>query len=292
MTDITILDGSIGQELVHRHGQPPTPHWSTSVMLDNPDLVADLHADYFAAGADIATTNAYAVLPDRLEKYGHADKLEALLETAARIARDARDAHGAGRVAASLGPLGASYRSDLTYTADEALALYRPVVEVQAPMVDLFLAETVSALSQVRNLVSVTAALTDKPVWIAVSTDDGDGSVLRSGEPLADVLPLVAADHVQAVLVNCTRPEVVGDALAVLRGAGKPLGAYANGFTRISEGFLKDAPTVDSLTARKDLSPTAYADFAEGWAEAGATIIGGCCEVGPAHIAELKRRFG
>jgi homocysteine S-methyltransferase len=45
------------------------------------------------------------------------------------------------------------------------------------------------------------------------------------------------------------------------------------------------------LSARRDLDPNAYADFADGWATNGATIIGGCCEVGPAHIAELARRL-
>ena len=113
MSEITLLDGSIGQELVHRHGKPPTPHWATSVMLENPDLVADLHRDYFAAGAMVATTNTYAVLPDRLEAYGGTEHLEALLAVAGRMAAGARDANGSGQVAGSLGPLGASYRTDL-----------------------------------------------------------------------------------------------------------------------------------------------------------------------------------
>ena len=292
MTEITILDGSIGQELVHRHGKPPTPHWSTSVMLENPDLVAQLHRDYFAAGAEIATTNTYAVLPDRMEKFGGADQLEALLETAARIARDARDAHGSGRVAASLGPLGASYRPDLRFTDEQAVALYAPVVQVQAAYVDLYIAETVSSVEAAGNCVHAMTRLTDKPCWLALSTDDDDGTRLRSGEPLADALAVLDHDRVEAVLINCTRPESVAEALKILSASGKPIGAYANGFTRITQAFLSDAPTSDTLTARKDLSPEAYADFAQTWVEAGATIIGGCCEVGPAHIAELKQRFG
>jgi S-methylmethionine-dependent homocysteine/selenocysteine methylase len=93
------------------------------------------------------------------------------------------------------------------------------------------------------------------------------------------------------VLINCSRPEAVAAALEIIKGFGKPFGAYANGFTRISEGFLKDAPTVDALEQRTDLGPEAYADFAMGWVGQGATIVGGCCEVGPAHIAELARRL-
>ena len=60
----------------------------------------------------------------------------------------------------------------------------------------------------------------------------------------------------------------------------------------ITKAFLGEKPTVDALKVREDVTPSRYADFAEGWVEIGATILGGCCEVGPAHIAELKRRFG
>ena len=93
------------------------------------------------------------------------------------------------------------------------------------------------------------------------------------------------------MLINCARPEVIGQALEIIKGFGRPYGAYANGFTTISDGFLKDAPTVDSLEQRKDLTPTAYADFTDQWIAQGATIVGGCCEVGPAHIAEIAKRL-
>ena len=61
MTDNTLLDGGMGQEQVARSGDEPTPLWATRVMLDHPGLVRDIHADYFAAGATIATTNTYAI---------------------------------------------------------------------------------------------------------------------------------------------------------------------------------------------------------------------------------------
>jgi S-methylmethionine-dependent homocysteine/selenocysteine methylase len=66
-------------------------------------------------------------------------------------------------------------------------------------------------------------------------------------------------------------------------------GAYANGFTAIDG--LKPGGTVDALEARRDLSPAAYADFAMSWVEQGASIVGGCCEVGPAHIRCLRERL-
>ncbi len=66
MSDITLLDGGMGQELVHRAGDRPTPLWSTQVMVDHPGLVSQVHADYAAAGATVQTTNTYAIHHDRL----------------------------------------------------------------------------------------------------------------------------------------------------------------------------------------------------------------------------------
>jgi S-methylmethionine-dependent homocysteine/selenocysteine methylase len=92
-------------------------------------------------------------------------------------------------------------------------------------------------------------------------------------------------------LINCSRPEAVADGLAILKTFGLPFGAYANGFTKISQEFLVDAPTVDALEQRQDLGPKDYASFAMGWVAQGATIVGGCCEVGPDHIAELATQL-
>jgi S-methylmethionine-dependent homocysteine/selenocysteine methylase len=80
-------------------------------------------------------------------------------------------------------------------------------------------------------------------------------------------------------------------AIDALSGAGLPFGCYANGFVRITEEFLKDKPTVDALSSRPDMVPDLYADFAEHWVGQGATIIGGCCETTPAHIAAVAARL-
>ena len=70
---ITLLDGGMGQELVKRAGKA-TSLWSIQALIDDPDMVRAVHDDYFAAGADVATTYSYSVLPDRLETHGIADK--------------------------------------------------------------------------------------------------------------------------------------------------------------------------------------------------------------------------
>ncbi|WP_164660813.1 homocysteine S-methyltransferase family protein [Tropicibacter sp. Alg240-R139] len=288
MADITLLDGSIGQELVKLSGDRATPLWSTRVMIDYPALVGDVHKSYFDAGATVATTNTYAVHRSRLVRVDMEDQLPDLIETALSQAERARESKG--QIAASLGPLLASYRPDLNPDPDEAAQKFSELADMMKDRVDLFLLETVCSVQEAEGALRGVEGK-GKPVWLALSVRDDDGTHLRSGEALADIAPLIEQFDPHAVLINCSRPEAIPAALDIVKGFGRPFGAYANGFTRISEGFLKDAPTVDALEQRTDLAPEAYAAQAMGWVVQGASIVGGCCEVGPEHIAELARQL-
>jgi len=290
MTDITLLDGGMGQELLARSGDAPTPLWATQVMADHPGLVQAVHRDYFAAGASVATTNTYAIHHDRLERFGQDHRFAALHAQALAEATAARAAHGGGRIAGSLGPLGASYRSDVMPEHQKAVALFSEVAGLLAPHVDLLIAETVASLAQARAVLQ-GAGTSGRPVWLSVTVDDADGRLLRSGEAVADLAPILAAGRARAVLANCSAPEAMAAALAIFRGFGLPFGAYANGFQQINKEFLKDSPTVDVLHARAEMTPALYSDFALRWVDMGATIIGGCCETTPAHIAMIAGRL-
>jgi S-methylmethionine-dependent homocysteine/selenocysteine methylase len=286
VSEIVLLDGGMGQELIHRAGDRPTPLWSTQVMMDHPGMVQAVHGDYFAAGATVATTNTYCIHHDRLLNAGMDGQFRALHQAALGEAKAARMAVGHGRIAGSIGPLVASYRPDVHPPHAEAVAKYAEVAREIAPHVDLIICETVASLAHARAVLegALTVGL---PVWLSVTVDDRDGSRLRSGEAVADVCAIGAG--AQALLANCSAPEAMAAALDALKGAGKPFGAYANGFTQITADFLKPSPTVDALSARRDLTPEVYAAYAMGWVAQGATIVGGCCEVGPAHINELAR---
>ncbi|MGD8366187.1 MAG: homocysteine S-methyltransferase family protein [Desulfobacterales bacterium] len=288
--NITILDGGMGQELLARSPKKPTGLWATQVLLDAPDLVEAVHRDYFAAGADIATTNTYAIHRDRLAPFGVEERFESLHRLACRLAVSARDGHGSGRVAGSLGPIGWSYRPDLAPPVEKAAALYAEIARVQEPYVDLLLCETMASVEQARGA-AMGAGAVNKPTWLSVTVDDKDGTRLRSGEPVTAVLPLIAEFDIAALLVNCSVPEAVGQAIPLLADQGVPVGGYANGFAGIPDAFKKRGATADRLEKRENLGPAVYADFAEGWIRDGATLVGGCCEVGPAHIRELAARL-
>jgi len=285
MSQITLLDGGMGQELIHRAGDRPTPLWSTQVMVDHPGMVAGVHRDFASAGATVATTNTYAIHHDRLNGTGMEEEFAALH---ARALEEVADT-GAKRTAGSIGPLAASYRPDLHPPLDVAIPLYAEIAAQLAPSCDLLIGETIASVLHAEAVLKAAQG-TGKPVWLAFTVDDTDGTRLRSGEPLADAIP-VAQSGAEAVLVNCATPEAIPAALDILATSGLPYGAYANGFEKISDGFLQDKPTVDALTLRKDFTPQAYADHALAWVDQGATLIGGCCEVGPAHIAEIARRL-
>jgi homocysteine S-methyltransferase len=288
--EITLLDGSIGQELVKRSGDRATPLWSTRVMIEKPEIVNEVHAAYFNAGATVATTNTYAVLYDRLKTADLKDQRFELWETAMTAATAARDAHGSGRVAGSIGPLIASYRPDLCPPPDQAAELYGEIIETIGPQVDVLLIETMCSVDQADGAMRA-AKKSDRPIWLALSVDDFDGTKLRSGENLKDVRPMLDRHQPDAILINCSRPEAVSKGVEIISKFGFKFGAYANGFARISDGFLQDSPTVDVLEQRQDMSPNHYAEFAMDWVALGATIVGGCCEVGPDHIKELAQRL-
>ena len=290
MTKITLLDGGMGQELIHRAGDRPTPLWSTQVMMDHPGMVEAVHEDYFRAGSGIATTNTYCIHHDRLVKTGIDGKFDELHEAAVEEAKAARKAAGHGKIAGSIGPLVASYRPDVHPPHDEAVAKYAEVAQKLAPHVDFLLCETVASVAHARSILE-GAKTAGKPVWLSVTVDDEDGSRLRSREPVAEVVRIAQEGGADALLANCSAPEAMEAALEVIKTAGLPFGAYANGFTMITKDFLKDSPTVDALSARRDLGPETYANFVMGWVDQGATIVGGCCEVGPAHITEVARRL-
>lgn len=293
--DIILLDGGMGQELVRRSKDPAHPQWSAHVMRSEPEIVQEVHEEYLRAGATVLTLNSYSVTRGRFRNLGVEDEFAPLQRRSIDLAKAARDAVGVdATLAGCLPPLEGSYRpenvSDLGTLTDE----YREIVEIEAPDVDVFLCETMSTSLEARAA-ATAACESGKPVWVAwclAEKPSDDGAVLlRSGETLDEAFAALDGLPVAGVLYNCCPPEMIGLGMPRLAADGRPCGGYANGFTRIPPEFVMGA-TVAMLSARQDLNPSAYADHAMGWVEQGATIIGGCCEVGPAHIAELARRIG
>lgn len=288
----TLLDGGMGREL-QRQGAPfRQPEWSALALLEAPEYVAQAHRAFIAAGASIVTTNSYAVVPFHIGEERFARSGRALAELAGKLARSA--AEGADRlvrVAGSLPPALGSYRPDL-FDAQQSLAIHRELIAGLSPYVDFWLAETQSSLAEVR---AVQAALDGdaKPLWLSFTLADADAAqpLLRSGESVAHAVQVALELGASALLFNCSQPESMGAALRQARQVLQeqahelPLGVYANAFPPVREDTQANDTLLD---IRADLGPEAYLRWAQRWVEEGATIIGGCCGIGPEHIARLN----
>ena len=206
MSRITLLDGGMGQELIKRSPGGPTALWSARVMMDDPELVKDVHLDYIRAGARVITVNAYSATRDRLEPPGFGDRFEELQRRACELALRARDESGEEvAIAGCLPPLMWSYRPDLAGSSDQTAAIYAEIARLQAPHVDLILCETMSSADQ--GLGAVRGALAGgggKPVWVAWTLRDDDSGRLRSGETLAEAAAVLDGLPVAARLLNCS----------------------------------------------------------------------------------------
>ncbi len=295
---ITFLDGGMGRELMRMGAPFRQPEWSALALMEAPDFVSEAHAAFIAAGAEVVTTNSYAVVPFHIGEDRFAADGRMLAERAGRLARAAAD-DGAGHkilVAASLPPLFGSYRPDL-FDAARAPELLRRLVEGLSPHADLWLGETLGSIAEAAAVAEALAG-DARPLWISFTLADDrpepSNPRLRSGEPVAEAVRAAVRLGAAAVLFNCSQPEVMAPALEVARdtlgdldGAVKT-GAYANTFPSMHE----DARANDGLSElRLDLNPPGYLAFARDWVACGATIVGGCCGIGPAHIAALRAAF-
>lgn len=286
MAHITLLDGGMGQELLRRSAREVSPMWSADIMLNEPWLVRDLHADFIKAGARVITLNTYTATPPRLKRENHLDDLHKLHKLANQAALDAVAQSGQSnvRIAGCLPPLVASYHPEMSLSYGDSLAHYKQLAELQNPASNLFICETMSSILEA-SAASTAALETGKPVWIALSVCDDNQQLLRSGESLESAVKELDALGVEAIVLNCSQPEAITHSWPVLKSSVKKIGAYANGFTSIEELYPGD--TVEVLSARKDLGPEEYAKHAMKWVKNGASIIGGCCEIGPSHIKAL-----
>src|SRR5882724_789321 len=297
-TQLIVLDGGAGRELARMGAPFRQPEWSALALIEGPDFVVRMHQRYVAAGADVITTNSYAVVPFHIGSARFAARGEELADLAGRLARQAvAEAGRPVKVAGSLPPTCGSYRADL-FRAEEGRPILQTLVRGLESHVDHWQAETLSAIEEaelVREVIDAAGGPL-RPLWLSFTLEDETNlsgqPLLRSGQQVADAVAATIRLGAAAVLFNCSQPEVMGEAVSVARrvvegsGAAVKIGVYANAFPPQP----KDATANDGLSEiRTDLTPQAYLGFARAWRRTGASILGGCCGIGPEHIAVLRQ---
>lgn len=297
---VMILDGGLATELEARGCDLRDELWSAKVLIEDPGLLQQVHADYLAAGTDcIAGASYQASFEGFRRRNFNEDEAAELLRLSVRLAVQVRDAfwsdpaNRTGRlrplVAASVGPYGAALADGSEYTGrydlDEAglRAFHRQRWHVLATSgADVMACETIPSPVEGRVLLGLLHETPRAYGWFSFSCRDDER--VSDGTPLAET---IAAFHDQpqvvAVGVNCTAPSLVPRLIAESRHAvDKPIVVYPNS----GEGW--DAQ-------RKCWTGTAEAvDFASAsaeWHAAGAGLIGGCCRTGPRHIREIRERL-
>ncbi len=295
MGDIRILDGGMSRELQRLGAELKQPEWSALALINAPDIVRQVHAEFIEAGADVVTTNSYALVPFHIGEERFRKDGASLIALSGRLAREAADASGRKvTVAGSLPPIFGSYEPQ-NFDASRVQDYLGVLVENLDPFVDVWLGETLSLIAE-GEAVRQAVAKTGKPFWISFTLDDDTAQVngaepkLRSGETVRAAAEWAAGSGAAALLFNCSKPEVMKAAVDTAattfkeKNASLEIGVYANAF----EGEQGETAANEGLhSTRADLTDDIYSRFACTWADAGATMIGGCCGIGATHIHKV-----
>ena len=284
-----VMDGSMGNELLARRSDLVTGLWSAQYLIDAPELVKEIHLDYINAGADLIITNTYSTIPSYLSKQKAEDKMSELIHLAGKLAREAvKDSKKKVTVAGSLPPLEESYRPDLVIDKEEAVPIYETLIKELTPYVDIFICETMSSIKEMQHVIQALQNLDNvKPVWISWSLKEDKKNQLRSGESIKEAFIASASIKPEAYLFNCTDPFAITEGLKELKElTQKPIGGYPNVFN-VPDGWTLDN---DVQVSVRDLSVEKFLEFAEEWRNLGASIIGGCCGIGPKFIKALAEK--
>ena len=230
---VTVLDGGMGRELM-RIGAPfRQPEWSALALLDGPEWVVTAHRNFINAGAQVITTNSYAVVPFHLGDERFVAQGRELAHLAGALAREAVAGRSDVVVAASLPPLFGSYRPDL-FDATKAANIIDPLVDGLCESADVWLGETLGSIAEVRTVRTALHRVgDDRPLWISFTLDDEVPGTLRSGEQVDEAVRVAEDFGATAVLFNCCQAETISQAIPIARGVlhdSVQVGGYANRF--------------------------------------------------------------
>ncbi|MGV8967402.1 MAG: homocysteine S-methyltransferase [Cellulomonas sp.] len=295
------IDGGLSNELERAGADLSGDLWSARLLRDDPEAIVAAHATYFDAGARVAITASYQTSFEGFAAHGVGpDEAIALMRRSVTLARAAAERRGLAEeawVAASVGPYGALLAGGEEYTGAyatpgwtgrtqggltvaELRAFHRPRIDaLLAASPDLLALETIPAAAEAEALLLEVADV-GVPAWLALTTVTApDGSVrTRLGEDAAEVFAMAAdVDAIIAVGLNCTDPAGAAAAVRVAaQASGKPVVVYPN-----------SGGTWLAAERRWAGSPSFSPEVIESWVDLGARLVGGCCQVGRAEIAEI-----
>jgi methionine synthase I (cobalamin-dependent)/5,10-methylenetetrahydrofolate reductase len=269
--DVHVFDGAMGT-MLYAKGVYINRSYD-ELNLTNPDLVREVHEEYIRAGADIIETNTFGATAHNLKQYGLEGSLRLINIAAARVAREA--AGERAFVAGAVGPLGLRIEPYGPTSFDEAKEMFKEqIAALLDGGVDLFILETFSDISQMRQAIRAVKELCDLPIVAQMTIlPDGNTTFGTTPEVFTSRLDEWGAD---VIGLNCgVGPAIVLTGLEKMRAVtNKKLSAQPNA------GLPRDVQGRQFYMC----SPEYMAKFAKRLIQAGAKFIGGCCGTTPAHI--------
>ena len=293
--EIKILDGGMGQELLARGMKPIGTLWSAGALLEekNHSLVQNVHEDFVKAGADVIVTNTFTTRRIRLRENNIEDKFEILNKLAGGIAKRVKKKYPQILVAGGLPPQNSTYSAD-TRDENEILNNFKDQAKILNPFIDFFYFDVLSSVREIAIAINSIEEF-NKPFLIGAHISEG--TTLPSGEKLSDITKNIRSQNLLGLILACVSPENFEKNIKEIKKINCSFGFKLNAFerTKIIGGFTnsfkksKSGNPNEFLGQRKDLTPKKMAEFAKKFKESGATILGGCCETGPAHIKKISQ---
>ena len=285
----------MGQELLARGLKTIGTLWSASALLQDKfhQLILDTHIDFIKSGAEVIVTSTFSSRRLKLRENNIEDKFYQLNFKAAELAGKAKQKYPYVLVAGGLPPQHLVYEVDQR-PDNEILQNFYDQAKIINPFVDFFYLEVLSSVREVKLAIKAIQSF-KKPYLIGLHISEG--SKLPSGEKISEIVRKIKHDNLLGLMLSCVSPENFELNLEEIKKLGYPFGFKLNGFikTNPDSGYTKvynkskfSNPN-KFLGVREDLTPKRLAEFVEKFKNAGATILGGCCETSPLHIKEIAK---
>lgn len=272
-------DGAMGTLLAERG--IPSGSCFEELCLSRPDVIAEIHREYLAAGAQLITTNSFGANARKLAAFGLESRTAEINRTAALLAREAVQSSGhRAWVAGSVGPVGSRGTSGggaAEGNPDRESLFREQIAALLEGGVDLVLLETFQDPGELSLALRVAKSLGDKPVITLIASPESGR--LPGGAWIGVLLETLGTEGADVVGLNCVNGPQAMLRLVEKIAPSRPLAVYPNaGRPFYQEGRISYGTT-----------PEYFADLGRRMAERGAVLVGGCCGTSPRHIKALSK---
>ncbi len=292
---LRIFDGGMGQELLARGMEPNGTLWSTNALLQEKyhKLILDTHLDFIKAGAEIIVTTTFTTRKSRLKDNNILDKYEYLNKKAGEIAQKAKQTYPNILIAGGLPPQNLTYEAD-NREENEIMENFSSQAKLLNPYVDFFYFDVLSSVREFKIAIESIKKF-NKPYLLGAHISEG--KTLPSGEKISNIIKDIKHEKLLGLILSCVSPENYELNIDEIKKLGVPFGFKLNAFVKTNPkpnytGAYNQSKTGNPnefLGVRKDLTPEKMYEFAKKFKEAGATIIGGCCETRPSYIQAFSK---